>query len=171
LTQQWNIMQAHYGQGREGVYDALGVVREKRDAIDKVLQDVVGGRRYVTKEGQIDRAALVNAVRESYPDISGLNIYDELITQIQACRQAFAADQTKLADQVRSYNDWRTTGSLWHPWLVERLGFPSAVLQARVGSTVYTGQEALDKMSVAIVGRDTQQIFDTGIDRPLSEGR
>lgn len=168
LTAQWKTMMSNYGQFRLRVVDELNIAREKRDAIDKILVDSVTGR--YDKNGQtgaVDRQAVVSAIAEAYPDLKGLNIYDSVLKDIQAGRERFAKDQEQTADMVRSYNDWRSTGSFLHPTFARWAGFPSPLLEARVGGQVYHGQEALDKMSLVIVGNDTAKIFETGTDQAL----
>lgn len=168
MTAHWKNTQARYGQFRMGMADKLAIAREKRDAINKILVDAVSGR--YDKQGQpgtVDQQAIFSAIVEKYPDLKGLDIFDQLITDIQAGREAFAKDQETMADMVRSYNSWRTTGSFLHPTFVDWAGFPSDVLEARVGDKLYKGQEALDKMSTVIMGQGTGEIFDTGNDKPL----
>lgn len=169
LTRQFKATQTQYGQFRTSVYDQLSIAREKRDALDKILVDAVSGR-YDKKTGnnEIDRQAVFSAIKEAYPELSGLDIYDKIIVQIQAGREAFARNQEQLQDMIRSYDQWRTTGSLLHPWFVEQLGFPSDLLEARIGDKVYRGTDAYDKMSRAIVGSDTSAIFESGTDKPLT---
>jgi hypothetical protein len=170
LTNQYKQMMARYGQFRASAGDQLGIAREKRDALDKIFTDVIEKRspQFVNKDGSVNTPAVVSAVREAYPDLSGLNIFDRLLVVIEAGRKRFAEDQAKLADQVRSFNDWRTTGSLFHPWFVSKVGFPSSVLEVRIGNDLLTGEPALNKMSEVIMTRDSQEIFDTGTDKPLS---
>ncbi len=168
MTAHWKNTQSRYGQFRMGMADKLAIAREKRDAINKILVDAVSGR--YDKQGQsgtVDQQAVFSAIVEKYPDLKGLDIFDQLITDIQAGREAFAKDQETMADMVRSYNSWRTTGSFLHPTFVDWAGFPSDVLEARVGDKLYKGQDALDKMSTVIMGQGTGEIFDTGNDKPL----
>ena len=168
MTAHWKNTQARYGQFRMGRADKLAIAREKRDAINKILVDAVAGRYdKANQPGTVDQQAVFSAIVEAYPDTKGLDIFDGLLKDIQAGREAFAKDQETMADMVRSYNSWRTTGSFLHPTFVNWAGFPSPTLEARVGDKVYTGQEALDKMSKVIVGQDTGEIFDTGNDKPL----
>ncbi len=168
MNAQWKNTQTRYGQFRMGMADKLAIAREKRDAINKILVDAVSGR--YDKQGQpgtVNQDAVFSAIKEAYPDLKGLNIFDQLIVDIQAGREAFAKDQETMADMVRSYNSWRETGSFLHPTFVKWAGFPSDVLEARVGDKVYHGQAALDKMNTVIVGQGTSEIFDTGNDKPL----
>jgi hypothetical protein len=170
MNAQWKNMQTRYGQFRIGMTDKLNIAREKREAISKILTDAVTGRYDKPgAAGTVDGGKVFSVIVEAYPDLKGLNIFDELIRDIQAGREAFAKDQEQMADQVRSYNDWRTTGSFLHPTFVRWAGFPSDVLEARIGEKVYRGQEALDKMSLVFVGADTQKIFDTGVDAPVTK--
>lgn len=168
LTRQWKTMIANYGQWRLGMADKLTIAREKRDAINKILVDAVTGRYDKPgQEGTVNTQAVFSAIKEAYPDLSGLGIFDEVLKDIQAGRERFAREQAQMADQVRSYNDWCTTGSLLHPTFVRWAGFPSGILEAQIGNKVYHGREALDKMSQVIVGSDTNQIFDSGVDQAL----
>lgn len=168
MSKQWNDMQANYGQFRLTVADQLGIAREKRDAINKIMIDAITGR-YDKGNGAVDRDALFSAIHEAYPDLKGLDIFDIIMTTIQAGRERFAKDQEKMQDMIRAYDTWRTTGAWYHPTVVDWCGFPSPLLKARVGKDkVLTGQEALDKMSTAIIGGDTRQIFETGEDKPVT---
>lgn len=168
LTRQYKDMMAGYGTFRTTAMDQLNIAREKRDAIDSILKDVMEGRAYVKKDGSVDSSALVLAITEKYPDLTGLNIYDQVLTTVQAGRTRFAKDQRKLSDQVRSYNDWRSTGGLLHPVIVSLVGFPSTSLEVRIGNNPpLTGQAALDKMSEVIITKDTQDIFNNGQDQGL----
>lgn len=168
LTQQFKTVQINYGQFRLKIHDELGIAREKRDAIDKILGDAVAGRyNHKDDETKVDRASLFSAIKEAYPDLSGLGIYDKIIDDIQAGRARFAAEQVQLADQVRRYNTWRNTGGLFHPLFVGWLGFPSDLLEVQIGSNKLTGAQAFEKMNIVIVGGDTAQVFDTGFDKPI----
>jgi hypothetical protein len=166
LTAQYNTMQAGYGQFRTSIYDQVSIAREKRDAMDKILVDAVSGRYNKGNSAQIDRAALFSAIKEAYPDLGGLDIYDKILTAIQQGREKFAQDQSKMQTMIQDYNEWRTTGSFLHPIFAGWM-FPSDSLEARTGDKVARGQEALDKMSRVIVSAETSDIFDSGEDKPL----
>lgn len=170
ISAEFRSTMARYGQFRTAVYDELTIAREKRDALNKILVDATAGR-YDRKDkpGTVDRQALVNAIAEAYPDLKGLNIYDKVLTEIQAGRERFSKDQETIQDMVRSYNSWRDTGGTLDPWLIGMMGFPSDRLKVQIGDKTYTGQEALDKISTVIVGADTREIFDSGEDKPLGK--
>jgi hypothetical protein len=169
LTAEYKAVQVNYGQFRTSFYDQVGIAREKRDAMDKILVDAIGGRYDKPGSPQIDSGKLFSAIQEAYPDLKGLDIYDKILTFVQQGREKFAQDQQKLQRQIQAYNQWRTTGSFLHPVFAGWL-FPSDSLEARIGDKVYRGQEALDKMSSVIVGADTGEIFDSGVDKPLDRG-
>lgn len=165
LSAQWSGMQARYGQNRLTVADQLGIAREKTAAINEILAKSASGRYdKASQPGVVDQKALLSAVAEAYPDLDVLKVWDTVMTNIQATRERFAADQKKMQDMIRSYETWRTTGQFYHPAVVRYCGFPSVQLKARVGDKILTGPEALEKMSIAIVDGDTRHIFDTGVD-------
>ncbi len=172
LSQQFNSTVAFYGQLRQSVADQLSVSREKSNAMDAILSDAVKGRYDMPGQpGVVDRQAVFSAIKEAYPDTSGLNIYDRVLENIQAGRQHFANQQVQLQDMVRDYKTWCTTGSLFHPYWVKKLGFPRNNLVAKIGDKEYHGQAALDKMSQVIIDQDTIQIFRTGVDKPMTPGK
>ncbi|HEY9784811.1 MAG TPA: hypothetical protein V6D17_05365 [Candidatus Obscuribacterales bacterium] len=169
LTAKYKAVQASYGQDRLAFTDQLGIAREKRDAMDKILTDAVSGRYNKPGSPQVDNGKLFSAVVEAYPDLKGLDIYDKILDFVTKMRTKFAQDQAQIAEMVKNYNEWRTTGSFLHPWIVSMCGFPSDSLEVRIGDKVYRGQEALDKMSRPIVGGDTNDIFDGGEDKPAHQ--
>lgn len=166
LTAKYKAMQASYGQDRLAFTDQLGIAREKRDALDKILTDAVSGRYNKAGSPQVDNGKLFSAIQEAYPDLSGLNIYDKILDFVTKMRNKFAQDQAQIADMIKDYNTWRETGSFLHPTFVKWAGFPSSSLEMQANGNTYRGQEALDKMSRPIIGSDTGQIFDTGVDQP-----
>src|SRR6185369_5996364 len=67
LTAKYKAVQASYGQDRLAFTDQLGIAREKRDALDKILTDAVSGRYNKPGSPQVDNGKLFSAVREAYP--------------------------------------------------------------------------------------------------------
>lgn len=170
LTAKYKAMQASYGQDRLAFTDQLGIAREKRDAMDQILQNAISGRYNKPGSPQVDNGKFFSAIREAYPDLSGLNIYDKILDFVGKMRNKFAQDQAQIQEMIAKYNTWRTTGSFLHPLFVGWIGFPSDSLEYRAGDKIYRGQEALDKMGKPIVGSDTNQIFDEGEDKPVHTG-
>lgn len=168
IVRQWNSMQARYSQRRLAVVDQLNIGDRKKDALAKLLKTGVGQRSAFTDDdGRLDRQKFISAVHEAYPELTELKIYDHLFEQVKLMRAAFASDQGKLADQVRAYDLWRTTGGLFHPFMVEMIGFPSNMLEIRIGAKVLRGDDALEKLSRAIISQDAADIFESGKDRAL----
>lgn len=167
LTAKYKAVMVSYGQDRLAFTDQLGIAREKRDAMDKILTDAVGGRYNKPGATAIDNGKLFSAIVEAYPDLSGLDIYDKILDFVTRMRNKFAQDQTQIQEMIRDYNEWRTTGSFLHPTFVDWAGFPSESLELRIGDKVYKGQEALDRMSRPIIGNDANVIFDDGVDQPV----
>jgi hypothetical protein len=169
MVLQWNTMEAHYSQRRLALVDQLKIADDKKDGLVKLLKSGVGQRSVFTdNEGRLNRNKFVSVVHEAYPELTELKIYDRLLEQVQVMRKAFAADQRKLADQVRAYDSWRVTGGLFQPLIIEMLGFPSQVLEIRIGQKVLTGKDALEKLSRAIISQDAVDIFESGKDRALA---
>ncbi len=166
ITAKYKAMQASYGQDRLAFTDQIGIAREKRDAMDKILTDAVSGRYNRPGSPQVDNGKLFSAITEAYPDLSGLNIYDKIADFVTKMRGKFAQDQGQIAEMIKDYNTWRQTGSFLHPTLVGWAGFPSDALEMQANGNVYKGKDALDRMSRPIIGSDTGQIFDTGVDQP-----
>lgn len=168
LTKEFKGTQARYGQFRASYADQLGIAKEKMSAVSKLLKDAISGRYdQEGAEGTIDRGKLLFAVKEAYPDLEPADIFDKLLTTVQAGRQRFAKDQETVADMVRSYNTWRTTGAIYHPTVVEWCGFPSSMLEVRIGDQVLQGKDALDKMNTVFIGGDAIEVFDSGVDKAL----
>ncbi len=166
ITAKYKAMQASYGQDRLAFTDQIGIAREKRDAMDKILTDAVSGRYNKPGSPQVDNGKLFSAITEAYPDLAGLNIYDKIADFVTKMRGKFAQDQAQIAEMIKDYNTWRQTGSFLHPTLVGWAGFPSDALEMQANGNVYRGKDALDRMSRPIIGSDTGQIFDTGVDQP-----
>ncbi len=170
LTHKYNSMQASYGQWRLGVIDQLGIAREKSEAMDKILTNAIEGRYNKKGAPDVDSGKLFSAIKEAYPDLSGLDIYDRILVYVQQGRERFTQEQGQMQTMIQEYNTWRSTGSFLHPTFAGWL-FPSDMLKAQIGNTTYTGEEALEKMARPIVGSDTTQIFDTGTDVPVVPGK
>lgn len=166
ITAKYKAMQSSYGQDRLAFTDQIGIAREKRDAMDKILMDAVSGRYNQPGSPQVDNGKLFSAITEAYPDLAGLNIFDQIMPFITKMRSKFAQDQAQVFEMIKGYNEWRTTGSFLHPTFVNWAGFPSDALEMQANGNVYRGKDALDRMSRPIIGSDTGQIFDTGVDQP-----
>jgi hypothetical protein len=170
LTAVAKQMMIDYSQDRAAAIDQLGIAHDKAGAFDKILSDVMAGRN-VSGKGTVDRSALISSVREAYPDLKGLDIFDRIMDTVQRMRDKFAVRQTQLAGEVQKFNTWRVTGGLFKPMWVSLCGFPSRQLELRTGTTTLYGQDALDKMSTVIMTADSQKIFRDSTDEQLDFGK
>lgn len=168
ITAKYKAMQASYGQDRLAFTDQIGIAREKRDAMDKILTDAVSGRYNKPGSPQVDNGKLFSAITEAYPDLKGqLDVYDKIVAYVAEGRKIFAQDQIELQEAIAAFNTWKNTGSLLHPMFAGWL-FPDDNLEAYNGNKPpLKGQAALEAMSRPIVGSDTGQIFDEGQDKPI----
>lgn len=166
-----NYLSAYIG----GFYEMVGVANLKSDKMDQILMDAVKGR-YITKDANGNEAggfsangAFFSAVKEAYPNIEGLNIYDKITDYISGKREGYRAIQSKLLDMLRAYDTWRQTGIVRSLLLKNVLKIPSEYrLVARVGDQTWRGQSALDKMYQIVLTDSTKQAYKTGTMAPLN---
>jgi len=138
---------------------AANVANAQTAALDKILQDAVAGR-YGTG-AEINDKALLGAIVEAYPDLSGLsNTFQDVLATITGCQDDFRDKQSDIQDGVRKFNSWRT-GS----WTVRTFGggsFPNDNLYIAIGDEELTGQEALNKIRKPIVDSGVLQDYSDG---------
>lgn len=166
LTAQYLANQAYLSAYVGGFYEQVGVANLKSDKMDKILLDAVKGR--YDKEGFSSKGAFFSALREAYPDISGLNVYDKIIDYIQSKREGYRANQEKLLDMLRSCDNWRQSDIISSFIIKNILGIPSDRLEARIGDKVYKGQAARDKMYQIVLTEGIDKIYETGKMKALS---
>lgn len=161
LNAQYQGNQAELDAFVKKVHEEFQIAGAKTAAIDKVLTDAVRGRY----DGNLTPAlpgqsnALISALREAYPDLGGLNIYDRLVTEISAGRESFKQVQVKLLDMLRDYESYRSKGVFRH-MLVDSIGYPR--LQARIGTQSFKGEDALNQMHLIVTSDATNQDFTSG---------
>lgn len=149
------------------VYEQIGVAKLKSEKMNQILTDAVKGR-YEGENGKMGYGKgtpFFSAIVEAYPNLD-LTIFDKIATFVAAGREAYKNKQTKLLDQLRAYDRWRQEG-LIHSQVVRVIGFPSDALEARVGTTVYRGKEAREKMYLIVLASDAKKAYETGTMEPL----
>lgn len=150
-------------------YEQIGIADRKSEQLNRILEDAVKGRYdndlQAATPGE-SGGALISAIVEAYPDLSGLDSYDKVLDTISAGREAYKQKQTKLLDMLRNYDKWREQG-LIHNVLVNIAGYPSDNLKARLGSKVVTGQAALDQMYMIVLTSQAAEAYETGELDPL----
>jgi len=155
------------------IKEAVGIANVKSDKIDQILRDAVSGR-YGDSRQNLDGSApvkngqggsFISAIVEAYPDIKGqLNVYDHIIDKVFAGREAFKQKQNLLLDRVRSYEKWMNTGLVQSFIIKKMIGCPTELLEARVGTSVKHGRDALDQIKLVVTSGATNNAFNTGKD-------
>lgn len=159
LSAQYRKNQNHLSAFISEFKETVGIADRKTDQLDRVLVDAVSGR--YGEEGFGTGGVVVKAIREAYPRLDGLDIYDKVIDTIRAGRSDFKNEQDVLLDQIRSYDEWRKKGII-RSWALSGYA-PSNNLVARVGNNqVLTGQAAYDKMSEIILIDDANKAYQSG---------
>lgn len=166
LNAQYLASQNYLSSYFSGFYEKVGVANLKSAKLDKILLDAVKGR--YDKEGFSSKTALFSAIAEAYPDLSGLDAYDKIIDYISSQREGYRANQDKLLDMLRSYDNWRQDGYLQSLIVESLLGIPSQRLEARIGEVVLRGREARDKMYLIVLTEQTRDAYKSGTMAPLS---
>lgn len=167
LPNQYAANQAYLSAYVGGFYEQVGVAKLKSDKMDKILLDAVKGRYEGTGGFKSSNEALFSAIKEAYPDLSGLNIFDKMMDYISSKREGYRADQQKLLDMLRAYDKWRASGIV-QSWIIKHvLDCPSENMIARIGEKKYTGQAALDQMYLLVLVEGTTEAYTTGKMKPL----
>jgi len=167
LTAQYLANQAYLSAYIGGFYEQVGIANMKSEKMDKILTDAVKGR-YEKSGGFSSNGSLFSAIKEAYPDLTGLNIFDKIMDYISSKREGYRADQTKLLDMLRSYDKWREMGIVQSFIIKSILNVPSERLEARIGETVLKGQIARDKMYQIVLTEGTTEAYQKGTMKSLS---
>ena len=93
-------------------------------------------------------------IKEHNPDL-GPEVYTRLQREIGAYRDKFTAEQTKLADICRSYEDLREMP--WSKIWVSMAGYPSSDYEEKGGK----------KLCRLVTSKDAAEAFETGIDEAI----
>jgi hypothetical protein len=146
-------------------YEQIGVANLKSDKMDTILKNAVQGR--YGEQGFKANGAFFAAVKEAYPSLEGLNVFDRIMDHVSSGRTSFKAQQSRLLDLLREYDTWKQQGIV-RSQLVRIIGFPTENLQARVGGKVIaTGPLALNQFHQLVLTSSTTEAFTTGKMEPL----
>lgn len=172
LNAQYQANQADLDTYVKTVTEQFSISQAKAGALDKVILDAVKGRydknlTAVTPGSASATNPLISALREAYPDLGGLNVYDRLLDSIAGGRKDFEKLQTKLLDELRPYESYREKGII-HKWMVGKVGYPA--LEARIGKKVYKGKAALEQMHLIVTSTATNSDFQSGTEGPIKFG-
>jgi len=153
-------------------YEQIGVGNLKSEKMTLFVTEAIKGKFEDKNGGKADYGrggAFFSALVEAYPVVGQqFDIYDKIVTFIQAGREAYKNKQSKLLDQLRAYDFWRQDGMV-RSWVVSSwLGFPSQVLEARIGTTVVRGAQARDQMYLIVTTSSTKRAYESGEMEPLT---
>jgi hypothetical protein len=166
LSKQYEDNQNELSNYISSFYEQLGVANLKSSKMDTILTNAVQGR--YGEDGFKANGAFFAAVKEAYPDLTQLNVYDRIMDHVSSGRTSFKSQQTRLLDLLREYDTWRQQGIV-RSQLVRIVGFPTENLKARVGgATVATGPLALEKFHQLVLTSSTTEAFTTGKMEPLT---
>lgn len=167
LMVQYPANMAYLSSYVGGFYEMLGVTNLKSEKMDKILIDSVKGR-YEGNGGFSPNGAFFSAIKEAYPDLSGLNSYDKIIDYSSAKREGYRADQVKLLSMLRNYDNYINSNIVRSLIVKNIFNAPTRRLKVRVGDKEYIGQDAIDKMLQIVLVEGVTESYETGKMKPLS---
>lgn len=152
------------------VKESLGVAESNTAALDEVLANAIKGRYDGDNAAMGQGGAFFSAITEAYPQLDAVSLpYQKVQEAVMSGRMAYKNKQTKLLDMLREYETWKNSGFI-HSKMTSMVGAPSDNLVARVGTNTSRGQDALDKMYLIVLDKDTKQAYDTGELEPMDLG-
>lgn len=166
LSAQYQSNQNYLSNFQAGFYEQVGVSNLKSEKMDQILIDAVKGR-YEKNGGFAPNGAFFSAIKEAYPDLKGLDVYDKIMNYVAAGREGYRAMQDKLLDMVRAYDVYRNDGFVQSMIIAKVVGVPSERLEARIGDKVVKGMEARDKMLQIVLTSDAKKAYETGVMEPM----
>jgi hypothetical protein len=165
LTVQYLDNQNMLSEFVSGFYEQIGIANLKSEKMDKILTDAISGR--YGEDGFSANGAFYAAVKEAYPDLSALNIYDKIVDYVRAKRTEFKNIQSKLLSELNIYQNWRQEGAFRSMIIEYTIGTPTDRLQARIGKSTLKGQAALDKMFQIVLTKKAINAYESGEMEPL----
>jgi hypothetical protein len=163
-----NALEAQYRDNQNelssyiaGAREQFSAVLTQTAALERILTEAVKGRY---EQNGTPQGGLINVLREAYPNLGDLSLYNRLVDFIQSKREAYKNVQSKLLDMIREYEDYLSE-SITRGWALS--GYPSRGLEARVGDKVYKGEAALDQMKIIVLTKEAEKAYESGEDTPL----
>jgi hypothetical protein len=163
LSEQYQKNQNQLDVTTKKIIESVGVANLKSQKMSQIISDAVKGRY----EGNMEPGtggAMFSAIKEAYPELD-LKIYDKIVDLINAEREAFKNQQDLLLSKLQTYKEWKSTGVI-RQWFVTKY-FPSTNLEARIGTKVYTGAQALEQIQLIVTSQGTDDAFNTGKQGPI----
>jgi|GEM_PF-4625640 hypothetical protein len=166
LNSQYLSNQNYLSTYISGFYEQSGVLVAQSDQLDRILTDAVKGRY---DGGFSADGALFSAVVEAYPEASTtalLQNWSKIQDYIVSQREGYKNIQDKLLDMLRNYDTYRTAEPL-RAIALSIMGFPSKNLEARLGTTMTTGEVARNQMYLIVLTKDAIKAYESGVMDPL----
>lgn len=148
--------------------ETLGIADKQSAELNSILVEAVKGRYDGAMEPG-DEGSMFSAISEAYPDLTANTaMYARVQDLVVSGRNAYKNDQDLLLDKIRVYETWTDTG-LFKSVVVNSLGFPSDRLEARIGTDVVRGDDALDRMKTLVLTDAAVEAYGDGTQKPLIE--
>ena len=163
LSEQYQKNQNQLDASTKKIVESVGVANLKSEKFRQIISDAVKGR-YEGKMQPGTGGAMFSAIQEAYPQLD-LAIYDKIVDLVATEREAFKQTQDALLTEVQKYKQWKNTDII-RQWFVAKY-FPSDNLEARIGTTVYTGAKALEQIQLLVTSQGTDDAFNTGKQGPI----
>ena len=163
LSQQYQENQNQLDASTKKIVESVGIANLQSEQARKIISDAVKGR-YEGKMEPGTGGAMFSAIQEAYPQLN-LTVYNKIVDLINGEREAFKNAQTLLLSQLQTYKTWRKTDII-RQWFVVKY-FPSTNLEARIGTKVYTGAQALEQIQLLVTSQGTDDAFNTGKQAPI----
>ena len=162
LSAQYESNQNELSTYVTSFYEQLGLANRKSAVLDTILRNAVQGR--YGDDGFKPNGAMFSAITEAYPDMTqNLKVFDDIAAHVRAGRETFKGKQNQLIDRSRVYKTWLNDGLIRQYVVKNVLGFPSNVLQARIGGKVVaSGPDAFEQIQSIVMTASTAEAFTTG---------
>jgi hypothetical protein len=147
--------------------EQLGVANLQGNQVKAIITEAVAGQVSVRDLVSPGSSPLFIAVKQAYPNVT-LPQYNQLINYIQQGRKQFQDGQSDLLKKLSAYDNWRHTGFLIQPALVNGLGFPTNLLHADVGGKRLTGAAAEAQMWKIVENPTAAAAFASGVEQPIA---
>lgn len=147
--------------------ESMGVADAGNDKLNEVLTAAISGR-YDGKMQPGTGGSMFSAIKEAYPDLTATSAsYAKVQDLVISGRSAYKNTQNALLDKIRDYTTW-TQSDMVRSFIVKNvLNAPTDNMKITVGTSIYRGQDALDKMSQLVLSGDAVTAYQTGTTDPL----
>ena len=166
VTAVWENAENKLSSCIDTINGSLDVANVNADYIAEILRETSAARYETDSSAQVGDGALFSAIREAYPDLSGVTGgFQSVMNNLLGCREGFTNELSHVEDVVLVFNNWRE-GS----WKVRTFGgdsFPTDGLETTAtddnGNIVtVTGVEALEHIQALVDNPAASGAFDSG---------